>query len=185
MARPSHADHRPPVGQDPAAAPPPPIELGYLYPENDVLAVVDDRAAGERALAALRRAGVPAGDMDLLPGGWFVERMRTLRRRHRLLQLLALSDEGDLIRGYVEEAESGHHLIAVHAAEPGVVERVRGVLAAHGARHLLHWERLTVTDLSEEAPAGADGGEQAAAPVPSADEIASVELEAEQRDGFR
>jgi hypothetical protein len=185
MASPSHADHRPPVGQDPATAPSPPIELGYLYPENDVLAVVDDRATGERALAALRQTGVPAGDMDLLPGGWFVERMRTLRRRHRLLQLLALSDEGDLIRGYVEEAESGHHLIAVHAAESGVVERVRGVLAAHGARHLLHWERFTVTDLSEAAPAGADGGEHPAAPDPCAEEIASFELEAEQRDGFR
>jgi hypothetical protein len=94
--------------------------------------------------------------MDLVPGGWFVEQMRALRERHGLLQLLALSDERDRIRGYVEEAESGHHLIAVHAAEPSAVERVRQVLIAHGARHLLHWERFTVTDLSEDGPAGGD-----------------------------
>jgi hypothetical protein len=157
MARPSHAEHRPPVGQVPATAPSPPTELGYLYPENDVLAVVDDRATGERALAALRQAGVPAADMDLLAGGWFVERMRTLRQRHGLLQLLALSDERDLLQGYVEEASSGHHLIAVHAAEPGVVERIRRLLAAHGARHMLHWERFTVTELPDDGPARAGG----------------------------
>jgi hypothetical protein len=185
MARPSHADHRPPVGQDPATAPSPPIELGYLYPENDVLAVVDDRATGERALAALRQIGVPAGDIDLLAGGWFVERMRRLRQGHGLLQLLSLSDERDLIRGYVEEAENGHHLIAVHAAGPGVAERVRGVLAAHGARHMLHWERFTVTELSEDGPAGVDGDTQRTALDPCADEIARFELEAERRDGFR
>jgi hypothetical protein len=195
MARPSHADHRPPVGQDPETAPSPPIEFGYLYPENDILAVVDDRTTGERALEALRQNGVPAGDMDLLPGGWFIERMRGLRERHGFLHLLALSDERDLIRGYVEEAESGHHLIAVHAAEPSVVERVRRVLVAHGARHLLHWERLTVTDLSEDGPAGPDDepsiaptrrrGEHTAALDPCAGELARFELEAEERDGFR
>jgi hypothetical protein len=185
MAQPSHAEHRPPVGQDPATAPSPPTELGYLYPENDVLAVVDDRATGERALAALRQAGVPAADMDLIASGWFVERMRTLRHRHDLLQLLALSDERDLLRGYVEEAESGHHLIAVHAAEAGVVERVRRVLAAHGARHMLHWERLTVTELSDDGPAATDGDRQAAALGPCTGENVRFELEAEQRDVFR
>jgi hypothetical protein len=195
MAHPSHAGHRPPVGQDPDTAPSPPTEFGYLYPESDILAVVDDRATGERVLAALRQDGIPAGDMDLLAGGWFVARMRGLRKHHRLLRLLALSDESDLIRGYVGEAESGHHLIAVHAAEPSVVERVRRVLMAHGARHLLHWERLTVTELSEDGPADADDepsvapgrrrGKHVAALDPRVEEIARVELEAEQRDGFR
>jgi hypothetical protein len=190
MARRSHADHRPPVGQDPATAPPPPTEFGHLYPENDVLALVDDRVTGERALAALREAGVPAGDMDLIPGGWFVDKMRTLRERHGLLQLLTFSDERDLIQGYVEEAESGHHLVAVHAADPSVVQRVRLVLVAHGARHLLHWERFTVTELSDDGPAGAGdqaaappGGERAAATDPGgAGEIARMALEAEQGD---
>jgi hypothetical protein len=194
MAPPSHADHRPPVGQDLATAPPPPTEVGFLYPENDVLAVVDDRATGERALAALQQAGIPAGDMDLLPGGWFVERMRALRRRHRLLQLLAFSDERDLIRGYVDEAANGHSLVTVHAAEPSVLERVRQVLVAHGARHLLHWERFTVTDLPDEGPARADdqaqagpgrqGEDGAAALDPCAEGIARAQIEAEQRDGF-
>jgi hypothetical protein len=179
---------------DPHTAPSPPTEFGHLYPKNDILAVVDDRATGERALAALRQEGVPAGDMDLLAGGWFVERMRGLRERHRLVRLLALSDESDLIRGYVDEAESGHHLIAVHVAEPSVAERVRRVLVAHGARHLLHWERLTVTELSEDGVAGADDepsvvpttrrGEHAAALDPRAEEIACFELEAEQHDGL-
>jgi hypothetical protein len=185
----SHADHRPPVGEDPATAPSPPTEMGYLYPENDVLAVVDDRATGERALAALREAGVQAGDMDLLEGGWFAEGMRRLRNRHRILQLLMLSDERDLIQGYLEDAENGHHLITVHAAEPSVLERVRQVLVAHGARHLLHWERFTVTELSDEGPARA-AGDQArgeghrSALDPCTEEIARSQVEAEQRDGF-
>jgi hypothetical protein len=89
----------------------------------------------------------------------------------------------------------GHHLIPVLAAEPSVVERLRRVLVAHGARHLLHRERLTATELSEQGPAGVDDvpsvaprryrGDHAAALYPRAEEIACVELNAEQRDGFR
>lgn len=154
MARRSHMGHWPRVGQDPATTPLPPTEAGEFYPENDVVAVVADRTAGERALAALRQAGVPTGDMDLVEGDWFVEQMRRLRERRRLQRLLALSDERDLIRAVIEDAGGGHHLIVVHAADPMVVERVRRVLVAHRARHLLHWERFTVTELSDQERGG-------------------------------
>jgi hypothetical protein len=158
MAEPSHPQHRPQVGQDPATAAQPPTELGYLYPENDILAVVDDQATGERALAALRQNGVSLDDMDLLAGDWFVERMTELRDRHRLKQLVGFSDERDILQGYVDEAEKGHCLVMVHAAEPRLIESVRQVLVSIGAHDLHHWERFTITSLSEQGPAAESSG---------------------------
>ena len=72
-----HAEHRPPVDQDPSivgrAAP---VELGQFYPLDDILAVVEDRSRGEQAVQALIDAGVPEGDVDLLDGAWFSEALR-------------------------------------------------------------------------------------------------------------
>jgi hypothetical protein len=147
MAEPSHPQHRPPVGQDPATAPPPPTELGYLYPQNDILAVVDDRATGERALTALRQSGVPPTDMDLLAGDWFLESMNKLHGRHRLRRLVGFSDERDIIQGYVNAAEQGHCLVVVHAPERSLIESVRQVLVSYGAHDLHHWKRFTITTL--------------------------------------
>ena len=70
------------------------------------------------------------------------------------MRLLALSDERDLIRAVMEDAGGGHHLIVVHAADPMVVERVRRVLVTHRARHLLRWERFTLTELSDKETGG-------------------------------
>src|SRR4030088_602680 len=148
MGEHSHQHHRPPVGKDPATATPP-TQLGYLYPDNDILAVVDDRATGERALAALRQRGVSAGDMDVIPGDWFIERMNELRDRQRLRRLVGFSDERDIIQGYVDEAEKGHCLVMVHAAEASLIESARQVLVSIGARDLHHWERFTIARLSE------------------------------------
>jgi hypothetical protein len=144
MAEPADAQH-------PATLAPPSTEAGFPYPENDLLAVVDDRETGERALAALRQAGIPADDAELLSGGRFLDRVNSLRERHRLLQAIGLSDERDIIQGYVEEAEKGHCLVVVHAADPDVVQRVRHVLQDNGAHDLHHWERHTITDLSDPA----------------------------------
>jgi hypothetical protein len=150
MAEPSHAQHRARDGQDPATAAPPPTEFGYLYPENDILAVVDDQATGERALTALQQKGVSSSDMDLLAGDWFVERMDKLRDSHRLMRLAgSFSDERDIIQEYVQEAEQGHCLVVVHAAEPSLIESVRQILVSIGAHDLHHWERFTITRLSE------------------------------------
>ncbi len=151
MTERSHADHRPPINEDPStggqAAP---TKLGQYYPLDDLLAVVEDRSTGERAVQALKDAGVLDGDVDLLDGAWFAEAMRAAGRQHgiarRLAQLLP-TDESLLVQRYVAEADQGHVIVLVHAERPDDVERARSVLAAHGAREMRHYGQRVIRDL--------------------------------------
>jgi hypothetical protein len=153
MTEHSHAEHRPPVDQDPSklGAPPPGVtSMGQYYPLNDLLAVIHERATAERAVQALKDAGVSDGDVDLLDGAWFAEAVRSSGRRHGVASRLAAllpTDESLLVQTYVEEAEQGHHIVVVHADQPEEVERARRVLAAHGAHEMRHYGRYVITDL--------------------------------------
>jgi hypothetical protein len=153
MTEHSHAEHRPPVDKDASTLGPPPpgtTLAGAFYPMNDVLGVIHDRATAERAVQALREAGVPAGDVDLLDGPWFAEAMGSIERHGGVgarLAALLQTDERRLVERYVAEAEQGHCIVAVHAPQPQGVERARRVLAAHGAREMRHYGRSVITDL--------------------------------------
>jgi hypothetical protein len=131
----------------------PPTSLGNHYPRDDVVAVIDDRESAERAVRALREAGLPDDDVDLLDGPTMVEADRSFRRhRGRLKTLEAwlstlFSDEASYARTYVLEAERGHYLVIAHAPQRAVVELVSQVLRAHGAHGMRHYEFMTVTDL--------------------------------------
>jgi hypothetical protein len=153
MAEHPHADHRPPVDQDPSKLGPPPpgtMSFGNLYPLNDMLAVIHDRATAERAVQALKEAGVPDGDVDLLDGAWFAEALRGIGEHRGVVARLAAllpTDESLLVRRYVAEAEQGHSIVVLHAPQPEDVERARGVLAAHGAHEMRHYGPRVITDL--------------------------------------
>ena len=102
MTEHSHAEHRPLVDEDPSkvgqAAP---TKLGQFYPLDDILAVVEDHSAGERAVQALKDAGVAETDVDLLDGAWFAEAMRAAGRQHGIARRLAQimpTDESLLVR---------------------------------------------------------------------------------------
>jgi hypothetical protein len=147
----SHAEHRAPVDKDPAnTGGAPPTKLGLFYPLDDILAVVEDRSSGERAVQALKDAGVLEGDVDLLDGAWFAESMRSAREQQgivgRLAHLLP-TDESHLVKTYLKAADQGHAIVIVHAENPEDVERARGVLAAHGARGMRHYKRNVIQDL--------------------------------------
>lgn len=147
----SHADHRPPVDEDPSGVgQDAPTSMGQFYPLDDILAVVDDRSTGERAVQALKDAGVSETDVDLLDGAWFATALRSARDQGgiawRLAHLLP-TDESLIVRRYMEEADRGHVIIIVHAASPEDVDRAQAVLAAHGAREMRHYDRLVIRDL--------------------------------------
>jgi hypothetical protein len=148
-----HAAHRPPIDQDPSELGPPPsgsTSFGNFYPMNDMLAVIDDRAMAERAVQALKTAGVPDGDVDIVDGEWFADAMHSIDRHggvvSRLAKLLP-TDERLLVQRYVAEAEHGHYIVVVHAEQPEDVKRAGRVLAAHGAREVRHYGQLVITDL--------------------------------------
>jgi len=131
----------------------PPTSLGNIYPLDDVVAVIDDKESAEQAVRALSDAGLQDDDVDLLDGAAVVEADQSLRQRGSRLQkfeawLSAMfSDDADYARTYVLEAQRGHYLVVVHAAEPEIVQRVSQVLRANGAHSMRHYELLTVTDL--------------------------------------
>ena len=95
MTEDAHAEHRPPVDEDPSqVGRAVPTKLGQFYPLDDILAVVDDRAAAERAVQALKDAGVSDSNVDLLDGAWFAEAMRSARRQFGVARPLCASGFG-------------------------------------------------------------------------------------------
>jgi hypothetical protein len=146
-----HAEHRPPIDEDPASVgEAAPTQLGQFYPLDDILAVVEDRTAGERAVQALKDAGVADVDVDLLDGAWFAEAMRAAGRQHGIARRLARllpTDESLLVRRYMQEAERGRAILIVHAPNREDIERARSVLAEHGAREMRHYGRRVIRDL--------------------------------------
>ncbi len=131
----------------------PPSILGFVYPLDDVVAVIDDRESAERAVRSLRDAGLPEEDIELLDGPFVLEASRSFQKNQGRLQKIeawlstAFSDDVAYARDYILQAERGHFLLIVHAQQQDVVERVRGLLHANGAHDIRHYELLTVTDL--------------------------------------
>jgi hypothetical protein len=151
MPEDSHAEHRPQAGQDPAqAAQDMPMSLGHLYPVGDILAVIDDRAEAERAVQALKAAGVPDTDVDLVDAAWFAQVMRANKASwnplQRVVAVLA-AEEGEVVHDYLDQADQGHTILVVHAEQQERWERIARVLKAHGAHHLRHYGRRRMTEL--------------------------------------
>jgi len=147
----SHAEHRWPVDEDPSQAwQSVPTMMDRFYPLEDVVAVIDDRSTAERAIQALKDAGVADGDVDLADGAWFAQAARsTVQRRGRIARLTHMleTDESLLVTRYVEEADQMHVIIAVHAPNQDHVDRVRAVLAEHGAWEMHHYGKHVILDL--------------------------------------
>jgi hypothetical protein len=151
MTENSHGEHRPSVDEDPTeVGQDVPTKFGQFYPLDDMLAVINDRSTAERAVQALKDAGVSDSDVDLLDGAWFAAAMHSAREHGgiawRLAHLLP-TDESLLVRRYMEEAERGRFIVIVHAESTEDIERARGVLAAHGAREMRHYQQHVIRDL--------------------------------------
>jgi hypothetical protein len=153
MTEDRHFQHRPPIDKDASTLgkPPPHTTLfGNFYPLNDVIAVIDERAKGEQAVQALKDAGIPDGDVDLLDGQWFAEAVRGLDRHGgiaaRLAKFLPM-DERLIVQRYIAEAEQGSYIIVVHAEQRDQMERVSRILAEFGAHEARHYGPSVITDL--------------------------------------
>jgi hypothetical protein len=151
MTEHAHAEHRWPIDQDPSQAwREAPTMLDRFYPLDDIVAVIDDRPTAERALQALRDAGVSGGDMDLVDGAWFAQAARSaVEHRGTVRRLIhkVPTDESILTKRYLDEAERAHVIVVVHAASSDDVERARAVLTSYGAREMHHYAKRMITDL--------------------------------------
>lgn len=132
---------------------PPPSSWGVIYPEGDVVAVLDDCATADRTVRDLEAAGVPPDDIFLIEGqravqieADFRQHQHTLGRIGRAISNL-LSDAARFDRQYLEEARQGHHLLVVQAPTDQVVARIRPILRSHGAHLARRYGALVVEDL--------------------------------------
>ena len=128
----------------------PPTLMGTFYWKDHVVAVVDDPAEAERAVAALVAAGSPADGTLTLPGQEVVRRYEAFKAHQNPFQRLGAalaSDEGEISDEFVDEAREGHSLVVAPAAVPEAAAQVAGVLRAHSAHHIKHYRDNTVADL--------------------------------------
>lgn len=118
------------------------------YPENDVLAVIDDPAQIDAAIAELRAAGVHVEDIQVVHGQDVIERVDASGAHCGLMKHVmwflasVLSEEREYAREYEAEGRAGHDLIAVHVHAADRIEQVRQILEAHGGHDIKffgHW----------------------------------------------
>lgn len=132
---------------------PPPSSWGLIYPEGDVLAVIDDCAEADGTIRDLEAAGISPDDIFLIEGQRAVEIMEDFREHQHVLGRIGraitslLSDSARFDRQYLEEARQGNHLLVVQAPSDEQVERVRPILRSHGARRVRRYGSLVVEDL--------------------------------------
>jgi hypothetical protein len=148
-----HVKHSLKHAHDPSRPSTPPISFGNIYPRDDVIAVIDDREAADRARQALVQAGIPEDDVDVADAASVLEADQDFRQHRGAVERFqawlsaAFSDDALDYRDYVHEAQRGHTLMMVHAQNARTVERVRQVLQAHGAHNMRYYGVLIVTDL--------------------------------------
>jgi hypothetical protein len=123
------------------------------YPDNDVIAVIDDPAEVDKAVAELRKAGAHAEDMQVLHGQEIVERIDASGTHCGLLKhigwfIASVYGEGSAIaREYEGEGRVGHHLVLVHVHSPNDVDRMKDILEAHGGHDIKFFGHWAITDL--------------------------------------
>jgi hypothetical protein len=137
--------HTPPV--------PPPSSWGLIYPEGEILAVIDDCAEADRAVQSLEAAGIPADGIFPMEGRRAIEIREDFRKHQHALGRIGraisnlMSDSAQFEQEYFDEARKGHHLLVVRAPSAEVVDRVLPVLRAHEAHHVRHYGALAVEEL--------------------------------------
>ena len=127
--------------------------LGVWYPKDYIVAALD-AGAGRSAVEDLVAAGIAGEGIHLHDSLRVLGSVAAIHGRGTRLQrdgaafTGALSDEGLLRQEYLDEAGAGASLIAVRAAAPALVEQVRGILAARGARGIRFYGDGSVTALT-------------------------------------
>jgi hypothetical protein len=124
------------------------------YPQDDIVAVIDDYTVAAEAAAALRAGGVPADEVDVLDGGSFWAMARTASRRAGLLQRLSalvsrlFSDDAAYEDAYLDEASQGHAILMVRAERAETAECVCEVLGRYNAHDVRHYRRGWVEEIA-------------------------------------
>lgn len=133
--------------------------LGEWHKDRYIAAVIDDLHEAEQATKDLEQAGWSPGDIRLVegkPAAQHIEQIEDQRTTSTNLTAAvrgATSEEGPISSRYQDEAEQGHHILAIYADGDEEVERARQILTHHQAHALEYFGRWVITDLPEQEKA--------------------------------
>ena len=128
-------------------------------PEDDLMAVIDDRDDAARAVGSFSDAGWAPGDILVMSGHAVEERLDATGEQchfisHVLQSLPSTETQEDKLFGeFEEQAREGHSIIAIHTHEGRGVEEAREILVQHNAHDIvLFGEEGAIRTLSEAPP---------------------------------
>lgn len=127
-----------------------PTVFGVVYWKDHVLAAMHDHAKAESAVSELVAAGFPDDGAKAWTGEFVTEKHKKFLANRSAFQRLAAmlpSNESEVMDIFVEDAESGHSIVAVQANNEDEARRVSEVLRRYGGHHLIHYRDRTFVDL--------------------------------------
>jgi hypothetical protein len=118
------------------------------YPTNQVLAVIDDPAAAERAVSALIDAGFAPQDVTRMTAADQPTKPRRWTRLVRLFQFMSM-DQGPDFHYYEAAMREGRAVVAVRVRGRAEIERARDILVAAGGHFINYFGRLQTEELTQ------------------------------------
>ena len=124
------------------------------YPNRQVLAVVDDEAAVDRARTALHGAGIRDEDIEVLAGPADAERFDATGKRHGILARLrralqfSLMDQLPALAWYEAALREDRRVIAVRTADRTATLKVVEALKRAGAHFINRFGRFDTEEFA-------------------------------------
>ena len=133
--------------------PPPQPAQSIGYPSRKVLAVIDDDATADEAVAELRAAGVEADALTVLRGPADADRMDGMgsvqgwrRRLRRLTEFTVMDQLPDFVL-YEHALRDGRTVLAIDARTDSDKRRAHEILRAHGGHFTNYYGRFATEEL--------------------------------------
>ena len=124
------------------------------YPNRKVLGVLDDQAALDRAVAAIKALGITEPDIETFKGAADAERFDATGARHGLLARLrramqfGLMDQLPALAWYEAALRENRHVIAIKTADPTTTRTVVEALKAVGAHFINRFGRFNTEEFA-------------------------------------
>ena len=124
--------------------------FGTFYPKGYVIAVVEDGAAADPIVDAVRAAGFGGEDVRVWSGEEVLATHdRFVKERNPLQRIGGVfpSEEAAILQEYLESARAGNRFLTIHAPGHADAARVAAVLADQPIAVARHYGDRTITDL--------------------------------------
>ena len=124
------------------------------YPDRQVVAVLDDRAAAGRAIAGLRAAGVPQDEIEVFAGAVDADRFDSTGVHHGLLARLrramqfGLMDQLPAMAWYEAALREGKTVVAVRTKRRADTIRAVAALKAAGGHFINRFGRFDTEEFA-------------------------------------